>query len=87
VRGQRPQVGRRESSIHQELLRTRIQAAAHGLQMGKPIKDIYREVGFSDYYYFLKAFKRVQGLSPGAFQASYRSSGAAGRVNPASARR
>jgi len=61
-------------SIHQELLRTRIQAAAHGLQMGKPIKDIHREVGFRDYYYFLKAFKRVQGVSPGAFQASYRAS-------------
>jgi AraC-like DNA-binding protein len=61
-------------SIHQELLRTRIQAAAHGLQMGKPIKDIHREVGFRDYYYFLKAFKRVQGVSPGAFRASYRAS-------------
>jgi AraC-like DNA-binding protein len=61
-------------SIHQELLRTRIQAAAHGLQMGKPIKDIHGEVGFPDYYYFLKAFKRVQGVSPGAFQASYRAS-------------
>jgi AraC-like DNA-binding protein len=69
-------------SIHQELLRTRIQAAAHSLQMGKPIKDIYREVGFSDYYYFLKAFKRMQGVSPGAFQASYRTSGAAGPRQP-----
>jgi AraC-like DNA-binding protein len=64
-----------DRSIHQELLRTRIQAAAHGLQMGKPIKDIAREVGFSDYYYFLKAFKRVKGVSPGAFQASYRTQG------------
>jgi AraC-like DNA-binding protein len=62
-----------DRSIHQELLRTRIQAAAHGLQMGKSIKDIAREVGFSDYYYFLKAFKRVTGVSPGAFRASYRS--------------
>jgi AraC-like DNA-binding protein len=62
-----------DRSIHQELLRTRIQAAEHGLQMGKTIKDIAREVGFSDYYYFLKAFKRVTGISPGAFQASYRS--------------
>jgi AraC-like DNA-binding protein len=64
-----------DRSIHQELLRTRIQAAAHGLQMGKPIKDIAREVGFGDYYYFLKAFKRVKGVSPGAFQASYRAQG------------
>jgi AraC-like DNA-binding protein len=72
-----------DRSIHQELLRTRIQAASHGLQMGKPIKDIAREVGFGDYYYFLKAFKRATGVSPGAFQASYRSRG---RVRP-SARR
>lgn len=69
-------------SIHQELLRTRIQAAAHGLQMGKPIKDIHREVGFRDYYYFLKAFKRVQGVSPGVFQASYRASEEAGNHAP-----
>jgi AraC-like DNA-binding protein len=61
-----------DRSIHQELLRTRIQAASHGLQMGKPIKDIAREVGFGDYYYFLKAFKRATGVSPGAFQASFR---------------
>lgn len=74
-----------DRSIHQELLRTRIQAAAHGLQMGKPIKDIAREVGFGDYYYFLKAFKRVKGISPGAFQASYRARGAktAVRKDPA----
>jgi AraC-like DNA-binding protein len=64
-----------DRSIHQELLRTRIQAASHGLQMGKPIKDVAREVGFGDYYYFLKAFKRATGVSPGAFQASFRTRG------------
>ena len=40
--------------------------------MGKPIKDIAREVGFGDYCNFLKAFKRARGISPGAFQVSYR---------------
>ena len=64
-----------DRSIHQELLRTRIQAAAHALQMGKSIKDTAREVGFGDYYYFLKAFKRVKGISPGAFQDSYSTQG------------
>ncbi|HEX3752630.1 MAG TPA: AraC family transcriptional regulator [Streptosporangiaceae bacterium] len=64
-----------DRSIHQELLRTRIQAASHGLQMGKPIKDVAREAGFGDYYYFLKAFKRATGVSPGAFQASFRARG------------
>ena len=43
--------------------------------MGKTIKDVARETGFGDYYYFLKAFKRVTGVSPGAFQASFRARG------------
>jgi AraC-like DNA-binding protein len=59
-------------SIHQELLRARIQAAANGLRMGKTIKNVAHEVGFGDYYYFLKVFKRVKGVSPGVFQASHR---------------
>jgi two-component system response regulator YesN len=58
-------------SIHQELLRARVQAAAHGLRMGKPIKIVVHETGFRDYYYFLKVFKRITGVAPGAFQASH----------------
>jgi AraC-like DNA-binding protein len=46
--------------------------------MGKSIKDMARQAGFGDYYYFLKAFKRVTAISPGAFQVSYRASGAKG---------
>jgi AraC-like DNA-binding protein len=61
-----------QHSIHQELLRARVQAAAHGLRMGKSIKNVAHEVGFADYYYFLKVFKRVKGVSPGVFQASHR---------------
>jgi AraC-like DNA-binding protein len=61
-----------QRSIHQELLRARVQAAAHSLRMGKPIKKVAHEVGFGDYYYFLKVFKRVRGVSPGVFQASHR---------------
>lgn len=61
-----------QRSIHQELLRARVQAAAHSLRMGKPIKKVAHEVGFGDYYYFLKVFKRVKGVSPGVFQASHR---------------
>jgi len=59
-------------SIHQELLKARVQAAAHSLRMGKPIKVVANEVGFADYYYFLKVFKRVQGVTAGAFQAAHR---------------
>jgi AraC-like DNA-binding protein len=59
-------------SIHQELLRLRVQNSAHALQMGKPLKHAAKEAGFSDYYYFLKVFKRVMGTPPGAFQAAHR---------------
>lgn len=58
-------------SIHQRLLRVRIDAAAHGLQMGKSIKEVAAEAGFRDYYYFLKAFKRVRGTTPGTFQRTF----------------
>ena len=40
--------------------------------MGKPIKVVAGEVGFADYYYFLKVFKRVLGVTAGAFQAAHR---------------
>jgi AraC-like DNA-binding protein len=62
-------------SIHQEVLRLRVQNAAHALQMGKSLKHAARDAGFSDYYYFLKVFKRIMGTSPGAFQASHRTAG------------
>jgi AraC-like DNA-binding protein len=60
-------------SIHQRLLRIRIDAAAHGLQMGKSIKEVAANAGFHDYYYyyFLKAFKRVRGTTPGTFQRTF----------------
>lgn len=54
--------------------------------MGKSVKDIAREVGFGDYYYyyFLKAFKRVKGVSPGAFQDSFRTQNVNAKPRPAS---
>jgi AraC-like DNA-binding protein len=58
-------------SIHQQLLRVRIDAAAHGLQMGKSIREVATESGFRDYYYFLRAFKRVRGTTPGTFQSTF----------------
>lgn len=62
-----------DRSIHQEVLHSRVQAAALELGMGKPIKQVAKDVGFSDYYYFLKVFKRIRGISPGAFQVGHRS--------------
>ena len=29
------------------------------------------DVGFSDYYYFLKTFKRLRGLTPASFRRSF----------------
>lgn len=58
-------------SIHQQLLKVRIDAAAHGLQMGKSIKEVAGECGFADYYYFLKAFKRLRQMTPGTFQKTF----------------
>jgi AraC-like DNA-binding protein len=55
-------------SIHQQLLRVRVDAAAHGLQMGKSIKEVAAESGFRDYYYFLKTFKRLRGVTPRTLQ-------------------
>ena len=59
------------TSIHQELLSIRMDAAAHSLQMGKSIKEVAKEVGFDDYYYFLKTFKRLKGMTPASFQHSF----------------
>lgn len=71
------------TSIHQQLLRVRIDAATHGLQMGKAIKEVAAECGFRDYYYFLKAFKRLSGLTPHTFQDKFHNtveeSGVSGR--------
>jgi AraC-like DNA-binding protein len=58
-------------SIHRRLLKVRIDAAAHGLQMGKTIKEVAGECGFGDYYYFLKTFKRLRNMTPGTFQRTF----------------
>ena len=72
------------ASIHQQLLRVRIDAATHGLQMGKAIKEVAIESGFRDYYYFLKAFKRLRGVTPHTFQETFHNavveSGVTGRT-------
>jgi AraC-like DNA-binding protein len=40
--------------------------------MGKPIKQVAQESGFSDYYYFLQVLKRAHGITPKGFQTSHR---------------
>ncbi|PZW29362.1 AraC-like DNA-binding protein [Thermosporothrix hazakensis] len=55
-------------SIHQHLLQLRIDAATEQLLMGRSIKETARLVGFQDYHYFLKVFKKRKGVSPGELQ-------------------
>lgn len=55
-------------SIHQKLQHLRIDIAAELLVMGKPIKEVGAQVGFHDYHYFLKVFKKIRGVSPGELQ-------------------
>jgi AraC-like DNA-binding protein len=45
-----------------------IEMATELLLMGKPIKEVALLIGFHDYHYFLKVFKRVHGVSPGTLQ-------------------
>ena len=50
--------------------------AAELLQLGRPIKEVAEELGFSDPFNFSRAFQRSFGLPPGRFQASSRTGGA-----------
>ncbi|GHO95619.1 hypothetical protein KSF_056670 [Reticulibacter mediterranei] len=59
-----------DTSIHQKLLQLRIDTAAEQLLMGRSIKTVAAQVGFHDYHYFLKVFKKIRGVSPGILQRS-----------------
>jgi AraC-like DNA-binding protein len=59
-----------DTSIHQKLLQLRIDTAAEQLLMGRSIKAVAAQVGFHDYHYFLKVFKKIRGVSPGTLQRS-----------------
>jgi AraC-like DNA-binding protein len=56
------------TSIHKKLLELRMTLAQELLLRGKPLKQVAAQVCFHDYRYFLKAFKRFYGTSPGALQ-------------------
>ena len=55
-------------SIKRAAMRGRIKTAADLLAMGASAKEAARRCGFSDYYYFLKVFKRTQGTTAGAMR-------------------
>ena len=60
-----------KETIFKQLEMIRIKAAEEKILMGQQIKNITTEVGFDDYYYFLKKFKKITGLTPKEFYHKY----------------
>lgn len=60
---------RTEKSYSEHLLEIRIRRAQELLRLtGDSIEDISEQVGYNDYFYFLKVFKKATGISPSAFR-------------------
>lgn len=60
-----------QTTIRQKLIDIRIQHAFNLLVNGGSIADVAAKTGFSDYFYFLKCFKRKIGISPKSLQQKY----------------
>lgn len=55
-------------SLHQYVLKKRLQACKNGILSGIPFNEIFQQYGFSDYSSFYRAFKKEFGLSPTEFR-------------------
>jgi AraC-like DNA-binding protein len=55
-------------SLHQYILKKRLQASKNGILSGIPFVELYHQYGFSDYTSFYRAFKKEFGLSPKEFR-------------------
>lgn len=55
-------------SLHQYILKKRLQASKNGILSGIPFTSLYHQYGFSDYTSFYRAFKKEFGLSPKEFK-------------------
>ncbi|EIW27601.1 helix-turn-helix transcriptional regulator, partial [Pelosinus fermentans] len=55
-------------SLHQYILKKRLQASKNGILSGIPFGELYHQYGFSDYTSFYRAFKKEFGLSPKEFR-------------------
>lgn len=55
-------------SLHQYILKKRLQASKNGILSGVPFNELYHQYGFSDYTSFYRAFKKEFGLSPKEFR-------------------
>ncbi|WP_394525536.1 helix-turn-helix domain-containing protein [Lacrimispora sp. JR3] len=55
-------------SIHQYIIKKRLNASKNGILSGIPFTELYHQYGFSDYTSFYRAFKKEFGLSPREFR-------------------
>ena len=61
-------------SLHQYILKKRLQASKNGILSGLPIQQMIHQYGFSDYTSFYRAFRKEFGLSPKEFREQNRPS-------------
>jgi len=54
-------------SLHQYIVKARIDLSKQYILQGLPIKNVYTLCGFGSYNHFFKAFKKVCGMTPRAY--------------------
>lgn len=52
-------------TIRQKLTEIRVEEAQALISMGTTLREAARQTGFSDYYYFIRVFTKLKGVSPG----------------------
>lgn len=59
-------------SVHQYILKKRLQRCADEIKTGKPVSRICTEYGFQDYSSFYRAFRKEYNVSPKEYQMTYK---------------
>lgn len=59
------------TTIRQKIIDIRVQHAFNLLINGESVASVVTKTGFSDYFYFLKCFKRKKGITPKMLQQKY----------------